>query len=269
MSEYEIEIIGGGKMGTAILSGFLKNKLVDASQVAVAESDITQIETLRLEYESVDVIDLPVDCKTLILAVKPNVAAEVIETLNVNNVKFERVISIMAGITTDYLSERLKHTAAIIRSMPNTPAMIGKGMIAITKGPNCAQQDLEFSTNLLSVLGDTVWVGEEEMDAITAISGSGPAYLYYLTESLVAAGIRQGLDETLAYQLSVKTMIGAAELMDRTDSSPTNLRRAVTSKGGTTQAALESFEKDDLFGLVARAVDAAAQRSRQIGSTLK
>ncbi len=269
VNKFKLVIVGGGKMGTAMLSGFISAELVRAEDVAVVEPDLKQIQVLQKQFKGLSVLDQVVQGDTLILAVKPNIASEILDSINNSECVFERVISIMAGISSDYIANRLAVKCAIVRSMPNTPSMVASGMIAITAGPNCDLSDLEYATKLLSVLGDVVVVDEDKMDAVTAVSGSGPAYLFYFTQVLIQAAIDQGLDPDLAYRLAVKTVVGAAHLMDTTGTDPRELAEAVTSKGGTTQAALESLSEDNFAGIVAKAVNAASKRSKELGSTLK
>jgi pyrroline-5-carboxylate reductase len=256
-------------MGTALLSGFIEANLVDQEQLAVVEPDHIQKLKLSESFPSVKVLDVVDDCETLILSVKPNVATDVIDQINSFNCSIDRIISIMAGITCEYLASRLKNKTAIIRSMPNTPSMVNKGMIAVTKGPGATSKDLTYAIKLLSAVGKVVEVDQSQMDVITAISGSGPAYVFYLTEALTKAGIRLGLDDELSSTLAKQTVIGSGILMEKTGEEPIDLRLAVTSKGGTTQAAIEQLDRDNVNDLFFNAVQAAANRSKELGEILK
>ena len=175
------------------------------------------------------------------------------------------VISIAAGITTSFLDTALSGKGQIVRVMPNTPLMVGQGMSAITAGPRATENDLQWVRELFSASGKTVIVEEKMMDAVTAVSGSGPAYFFYLVEAMVEAGIAEGLPAEIAKQLAAQTCLGAGKLMVQSSEDPSQLRKRVTSPGGTTQRAIEVLDTANVKQNLIQAIHAAAKKSRELG----
>lgn len=203
-----------------------------------------------------------------IVALKPQILKDAAPTLRAIAETGAVMISIAAGTTCKSLSRAWGGKARIIRSMPNTPGAIGQGITAIYAMPQASRKDRQLADRLLSALGQTVWLETETLiDAATAVSGSGPAYVFYLVEALTQAGIKQGLPPSVAAQLARQTIIGAGALMDSEKTDPATLRQNVTSPGGTTAAALNILMgKSGLSPLMAKAVQAARKRARQLGS---
>jgi pyrroline-5-carboxylate reductase len=175
------------------------------------------------------------------------------------------IISIAAGVTTAFIDERLEGKGRIIRVMPNTPMLVGAGMSAIAAGPRATNEDVHWTQRLFSASGLTVVVDEAMIDAVTAVSGSGPAYFFYLIEAMTAAGVAEGLDPSVAEMLATRTCLGAGQLLASTHKSPEDLRKQVTTPGGTTQAAIETMEAAGVKEALTKAVRAAAARSRELG----
>jgi pyrroline-5-carboxylate reductase len=178
------------------------------------------------------------------------------------------IISIAAGISCAFIEKALGQSGnkpRVIRVMPNTPMLAGKGMSALALGANASEQDLITAERIFSAAGKTVRVPEASMDAVTAVSGSGPAYIFYLTEALAKAGVAAGLTELQAGQLARETVIGAAALLAQSKDSPEDLRRKVTTPNGTTQAAIETMQAGDFEGLMTKAIAAAAKRAKELG----
>ncbi len=201
-----------------------------------------------------------------VVAVKPadaEVACRGIAALG-----FPRVLSIVAGVTVASLEGWLggRGPTAVVRAMPNTPALIGAGASALAAGDGVTEEDLAWGEGVLGALGTVVRVAEAQLDAVTALSGSGPGYVFLLAEALVDAGVLVGLPRPLASALTVQTLLGSARLLAETDDSPVALRAAVTSPGGTTAAGLRVLEAAGLRGAVLDAVAAAAERARQLGA---
>ncbi len=202
----------------------------------------------------------------IILAVKPQVMGEATDSIAAA-VRANRalVISIAAGVTIASMQARLGPAAAIVRCMPNTPALVGCGASGLFANDQASAQQREFAQLVLSAVGVTCWVDTEaELDAITALSGSGPAYFFLFLESMVDAGIELGLDAQTALRLAVQTSLGASRMAIESDVDLVELRRRVTSPGGTTERAIQSFERDGLRGIVTRAMRAAADRAAEM-----
>lgn len=259
-------LLGAGKMGFALLEGWLRLRL-DASRVAVIEpspsADIQALTgrglALNPAAPALDGVDV------IVLAVKPQIAAEAIAPFASRVRSTTLVLSIMAGRTLQFLSVATKDTGALVRAMPNTPAAIGRGItVAVPRRAEPAQREL--ADTLLSATGAVEWIEDEAlMDAVTAVSGSGPAYVFLLVEALAQAGAAAGLPRHLAERLARETVAGSGELLHRSPLPAANLRENVTSPGGTTAAALQVLMGAHGLGpLLQDAVTAAAARSRQL-----
>jgi pyrroline-5-carboxylate reductase len=259
-------LVGAGKMGSALLEGWLRLGLA-ANNIAVIEpSPSAEIAALAKRGLSLNP-DLPSlrDPTVVVLAVKPQIAAEAIAPLRPIVGDATLVISIMAGRTLQFLSSALERAAALVRAMPNTPAAIGRGItVAVPMRASDAQRRLAEA--LLSATGAFAWIDDEAlMDAVTAVSGSGPAYVFLLAEALAQAGVAAGLPAALAQKLARDTVAGSGELLHRSPLDPAVLRENVTSPGGTTAAALEVLmAQNGLKNLMEKAVAAATARSRQL-----
>jgi len=263
-------LVGCGKMGGAMLSGWL-DEGTDPGTVFVIEP--TEALRAPLRERGVNAVataaELPdgfwPDC--VVLAVKPQMMADVMGDF----VRFvgpeTQFLSIAAGTTIGFFEGVLGQEAAIVRTMPNTPAAVGKGMLVACPNANVTEAMRARADDLLSAVGAVAWIADESlMDAVTAVSGSGPAYVFHMIECMTAAGVDAGLPEELAAQLASQTVYGAGALAHAAPEDPGTLRRNVTSPGGTTQAALEVLMADDgLAPLIRRAVEAAAKRSRELG----
>ena len=175
------------------------------------------------------------------------------------------VVSIAAGITTSYIDERLGGRGRIVRAMPNTPMLVGEGMSALAAGPRATADEIRWTQKLFAASGETCVVAEEQMDAVTAVSGSGPAYFFYLIEAMIAAGAAEGLDAETAAKLARQTCVGAAKLLVESDEPPEGLRARVTSPGGTTQRAVGTLDDAGVKDSLIKAIRAAAQRCRELG----
>jgi len=259
-------LVGAGKMGGALLEGWLRLGL-DPQKVAVVEpSPSPQISALAARGVKInpDVQTLG-QAAAVVVAVKPQIAGQVMPALTPIIAASTVVVSIMAGKTLEFLAATLSAPCALVRAMPNTPAAIGRGItVAVPMNASAAQRDLAH--RLLAATGSVEWIAEEAlMDAVTAVSGSGPAYVFLLAEALAQAGAAAGLPAALAQRLARETVAGAGELLHRSDLDAATLRQNVTSPGGTTAAALEVLMADDgLAALMQRAVAAATRRSREL-----
>jgi pyrroline-5-carboxylate reductase len=259
-------LVGAGKMGGALLEGWLRFGL-DPTRIAVLEPQpAPQIATLAGHGLQLNPPPSALaDVAAIVIAVKPQSAAEALPPLAPMVGTSTVAISIMAGRTLHFIAGALGTPCALVRAMPNTPAAIGRGItVAVPRGVNAAQRDL--ANGLLSATGAVEWTDDEAlMDAVTAVSGSGPAYVFLLAEALAAAGVVAGLPSPLAAKLARETVAGSGELLHRSDLDAATLRQNVTSPGGTTAAALDVLmDKDGLAQLMQRAVAAATKRSREL-----
>jgi pyrroline-5-carboxylate reductase len=205
----------------------------------------------------------------VVLAVKPFIISEALQQIAAVLKPDALLISIAAGISCAFIEKELATAgvanARVVRVMPNTPMLAGKGMSALARGTHASEQDLIAAEKIFAAAGKTVRVPETAMDAVTALSGSGPAYIFYLTEALAQAGAAAGLTELQAGQLAKETVIGAATLLAQSKDTPAELRRKVTTPNGTTQAAIETLQAGDFVGLMTKAIAAAAKRSKELG----
>jgi pyrroline-5-carboxylate reductase len=271
-SAQRIAFIGGGNMARSLIGGLIKTG-IPKSQIAVSEPD-SDLRAQLAEDFGIAVhasnIDAARDADVVVLAVKPQMMKTVCADLRgaVRSTK-PLVISIAAGIRIDQLEPWLGGDIAVIRCMPNTPALIGAGAAGLCANARVTQEQRERAKNILGATGISCWIDDENlMDTVTALSGSGPAYFFLLVEALEEAAVAQGLPRDVARDLATQTCFGAGKMLRESDVSAAELRRRVTSPGGTTQAALESFNADALNAIVARAVSAATKRGGELSAQL-
>lgn len=263
-----IAILGVGNMGEALLSGLLGSG-TDPSTVLVTEPRDTKAAEIRERY-AVEVVPADVAVKradTLLLAVKPQSMGALLRELAPLMRNDHLLVSIAAGITTESVERHLStadRQAAVVRAMPNTPALVGKGITAIAAGTHARDEHLSVAQRLLETVGQVVRVPESSMDAVTALSGSGPAYFYLMVESMIEAGVLEGLPRETAERLVIQTITGAAAMLRESGDSPAVLRQNVTSPGGTTAAALRELERAGFRTGLTDAVEAARNRGRQL-----
>lgn len=256
-----IGIIGGGNMGSAIISRIQKK-----FKIIVCEQDEKRATELRKKFK-VSLQDLPslIEASDIILiAVKPQDVDAVVLTMKNAGVKNKLVISIAAGITTAYLEKYLGKEARVIRTMPNMPAMIGEAMTAIAKGRHAKNTDVSVALKIFDEIGKTIIVGEQWINAITAVSGSGPAYVFLFAECLMKSAQALGLDSKTSETLVKQTLIGSVHLLDKDKDDAATLRAKVTSKGGTTQAAMDVFTNYNIEKIFQEALTAARNRAREL-----
>ena len=265
--EGSLTVIGGGMMGEAIVRGLLSARAVVAERITIAEPSATRREELATAYGVSCVADgaqaMPADL--VLFAIKPQVADAVVSTLS-EALPGALVISIIAGVSTARLESLLPQGTAVVRVMPNTPAMVGEGMAVISGGGEASAEQVELVRALFAELGRAVVLDERYQNAATAISGSGPAYFALVIDALALAGVRQGLPRAVAQELAVQTMLGTAHMIMETGVHPGVLIDNVSSPGGTTIAALEALEAHGLRAAFAEAVAANVKRSKELGS---
>ncbi|MDP6576846.1 MAG: pyrroline-5-carboxylate reductase [Dehalococcoidales bacterium] len=263
----KIAFIGGGNMGEAILSAILDRSLSTPQSISVSDIDETRRQHLEQKYGVAVTSDnrLATDkSEVVVLAIKPQHLAGVMVDLKDHLNPAQLALSIIAGIRIDTLCLELNHRQ-IVRAMPNTPAQIGEGMSVWTATSEVTTTQKERTGSILSAMGREIYVDEEKyLDMATAVSGSGPAYFFLFIESLVESAMDIGLTREVAAELVLQTMLGSAHLLRKSGKPPSELRRLVTSPGGTTAAAMLQFEKGGLTNLVKQAVSAAYHRSREL-----
>jgi len=264
----KISFIGGGKMGSALIKGILSRKLIAAGNVIVSDIVAKQIEDLKKTYGVCAIRDNKKavrDADIIILAVKPQNMAGVLQEISDVLDKNKLVISIAAGISTQYIEGYLKKGSRVVRVMPNTPALIGEGATAIARGSHATDDDFVKATYIFEAVGISVAVKEDLMDAVTGLSGSGPAYGFVVIDALSDAGVNMGLSRDIALKLAAQTLLGAAKLCLKGDKHPAELRDMVTSPGGTTIAGLKALEEGRLRATLMAAVEAATMRAKELG----
>ena len=259
-----LQVIGGGKMGEALLGGLVASRWAEPNELHVVEPDPARQGAVAAAAPGVRVSSEPVSGTDAVIAVKPDVVAAVLPGLTA--AATPRVLSIAAGVRTDAIEAGLPRGTPVVRAMPNTPALVGKGAAAIAPGAAAGTDDLEWARGILEAVGTVAVVAETDLDAVTGLSGSGPAYLFRLAEALRDAGIDQGLDPGTADALTRQTLLGAATLLASSGDDPGRLRENVTSPGGTTAAGLAVMDSADFMGLIGQVVAAATRRSRELGA---
>jgi len=265
-----LAIVGGGKIGEALLSGLLRGTgahAVNPDQVVVVEHypERKVYLTERYGVQIVDVEHAAKSSETLIIAVKPQDIDTVLGQLSPFVTDDHLIVSVAAGITTAKIERSLTAKPAVVRCMPNTPALVDQAMTAISPGSQADEAHLELAENLLRAVGKVVRVPESQLDAVTALSGSGPAYFFFLVEAMIDAGILIGLPRALAADLIVQTALGAAVMLRDSGEHPVQLREAVTSPGGTTIAAIRELENHGVRAALIAAIEAAKNRSAELG----
>jgi pyrroline-5-carboxylate reductase len=250
-------------MGSALLGGLLAGSDLEASVIAVVETSDSAREELARAFPGVVVSENGVASESAVLAVKPANVEAACEVLQGTGVR--RVLSILAGTTIARLESLLPEGTAVVRAMPNTPALLGAGATAIAAGSHATAEDVSWAEALLATVGLVVQQDEKSLDAVTGLSGSGPAYVFMVAEALIDAGVAAGLDEATASALSIQTILGAARMLAETGQSPAALREQVTSPGGTTAAGLAVLASAGVRAAFLDAVKAATARSAELG----
>jgi len=263
----KVAIVGVGVMGETLLAGLLRSG-ADPGDLLVVEKRPERAEELATKYSVAVADDLAAagGVDTIALVVKPQDMAEVLLELDPHLHVGQLLISLAAGITTAYIERHVREGVAVVRVMPNTPALVDEGMAAISAGTHCDDQHLAVAERLLGATGRVIRVPEKQQDAVTAISGSGPAYLFFVVEAMIEAGVHLGLPRTTASELVVQTMVGSAKLLRESGEHPTVLRERVTSPGGTTAAAVRELEDHKVRAAFITAMEAARDRSIALAS---
>jgi pyrroline-5-carboxylate reductase len=261
-----LAIIGGGKIGEALLSGLLRGT-AGPDDILMVEHYPERVRYLTERYgvRVVDVAEAARSCGTLLIAVKPQDIDPLLHQLADLVTPEHLVVSVAAGITTARIERGLPAGPAVVRCMPNTPALVDEAMTAISAGSRATQTHLQRADELLSAVGRVVRVPESQLDAVTALSGSGPAYFFFLVEAMIDAGILLGLPRALAAELIVQTLVGSAVMLRDSGEHPVQLREAVTSPAGTTISAIRELENHGVRAAFLAAIEAARNRSAELG----
>jgi pyrroline-5-carboxylate reductase len=258
----ELVIVGGGNMGAALLGGMIAAGAAPDT-LAVVETLASRRDQLIEQFPGVVVSATVPACPAAVIAVKPPDVSDAVAAAVAAGAR--RVLSIAAGVSVATIQSSAGDGVAVVRAMPNTPALVGQGASAIAGGESAIDDDMAWAEGVLSSVGTVARVDERDLDAVTALSGSGPAYLFLVAEALIDAGVSAGLDRSLAEALTTQLFVGSAALLaDRGD--PAALRDMVTSPGGTTAAGLQVLEARELRAALAGAVHAAAARSAELGA---
>jgi pyrroline-5-carboxylate reductase len=266
---YSVVIVGGGQMGEALLAGMAggDEPLFEGGRIAVVERSPERISYLRDKYgvTGVDLVQAMRNADTILLTVKPQHVDTVLTRMADEVTDGHLVVSVVGGITTARIEQRLMAKVAVVRCSPNTPVSVGEGMAAISAGAYADAGHLDRVKVLFGSVGRVVEVPEEQLDAVTALSGSGPAYFFFLAEAMIEAGVLLGFSRELAEELVIQTAVGSAVMLRDSGRDPVALRAAVTSPGGTTISAIRELEKHAVRAAVMAAVEAARDRATAIG----
>jgi pyrroline-5-carboxylate reductase len=258
-----IGFIGVGVMGSSLIKSLLISS-VNSDQICISDKSKEKSDEVSTSYKVKTIAEIGKDCNVIFLAVKPQDLESVLGELSQSLNKETLLISIAAGKTTKFIEGKLINKNPVVRVMPNTPAQIGKGVSAISPGTSATKNHLVLAKDLLSASGLVVEVPEENQDAVTALSGSGPAYFFNFIEAMIKSGINLGLTEEVATQLAIGTITGSAAMLQESGVDAATLRKNVTSPNGTTAAALKVFSDNNLEKIVADAMTAAKKRAQEL-----
>ena len=263
-----IAIVGGGKIGEALLSGLLRGHYL-RDEIVVVEKHPERAAYLTAKHGActVDIATAAQAARTILIAVKPQDIEALLAELAPHVGSSHVVVSVAAGVTTAHIEAVLGADVPVVRCMPNTPALVDEAMTAISPGVHATEGHLAVAEKLLAAVGKVVRVPESQLDAVTALSGSGPAYFFSLVEAMIDAGILLGLPRALAAELIVQSAVGAAVMLRDSGEHPVQLREAVTSPGGTTIAAIRELEVHGVRAALLAAIEAAALRSHELGAS--
>lgn len=277
MKQFTVAFLGTGSMGSAILNGMIQSG-TKGSDVRATTKTVANSEQLAIKYgvsafsteQHPNANSLAVQgADIVIVAVKPGYVLEVLDEISSVIAKDALVISVAAGVQTKTMEEHLPDTVSVIRAMPNTPALIQKGVTGISTGSRVSAAQLEIATELFEAVGKALVIPEDHIDALSTISGSGPAYVFYLMEEFINTAVSQGFSQEAAYLMVSETFLGASELLVQTQGDPAELRRQVTSPNGTTMRAIAVMQDANLHDLFLKATSAALARAKEIAQEQK
>lgn len=271
LHDKKICFVGAGNMANAIIGGLVQNGFMASNIIASAPSK-EHLEQIKANWGVTTSSDNGISVKQadiIVLSVKPQVLKQVCEELSAHLAHQPLIISIAAGVELNSLNKWLGSQHAIVRCMPNTPAQVLKGASGLIANEHVSQEQRVLSAELFSGIGVVEWLAaESQMHSVTALSGSGPAYIFLMIEAMEAAAIKQGMDASTARKLAAQTVLGAAQMVLNSDVAPAQLKKNVMSPGGTTERAIQVFEQNNLLGIVDNAMQAAADRSVELAAIL-
>lgn len=271
MLKERIGFIGGGKMGEALINGILRAGLSSSDKIMVSDVDKKRLQILEKEARIKTTQDnkkITSDSDIIILAVKPNMMGTILEELNSEITSKHLIISIAAGIPLNFMESSLNEGCRVVRVMPNTPCLVGETAAGYALGKNATPADGKLVGQLLDAVGKSFLLDEKHLDAVTGLSGSGPAFIYVVIEALADGGVKMGLPRDVATTLAAQTAFGAAKMVLESDTHIGQLRDSVTSPGGTTIEGLHALEKGGLTNVLIDAVEAATKKSKSLGEAL-
>lgn len=260
-------VFGIGAMGSALVKGWISSKMIAPSSITAVDVDTSKLKKTAAQLKIKPGLDSAKALKgagLVLLAVKPQQMKELLIQAGSRFPKNALVVSIAAGVSTEQIEKSLPQGCPVVRVMPNTPALLGAGMAAVAGGKRAKESHLKLVLNLFSAVGQAVKVTEDQMDLVTAVSGSGPAYIFHMVEAMTEAAVRGGLSPEVAHLLVAQTVFGAARMILETGKAPEELRVQVTSPGGTTQAALTKMAEKGFKETVQAAIEAATQRGAEL-----
>ena len=272
LASHTIGFIGAGNMAEALIRGLVRGGHIAADRIAASAPRKERLDELKREY-GIDVTtnnrEVVQRCGLVVLSVKPQILDKVVREVGDHIKPDTLIVSIAAGVDTGALEETLPDGMHVVRAMPNTPALVGAGATAISAGKHASEADMAVARALFDAVGITVELDESHLDAVTGLSGSGPAYIFLILEALADAGVKVGLSRRNAQRLAAQTVMGSAKLLLETDEHPGRLKDMVTSPGGTAIAGLHTLEEGGLRTTLINAVETATKRARELGQGKK
>jgi pyrroline-5-carboxylate reductase len=265
--EQNITFLGAGNMAEALIKGLLAGGVVELDRISAADVNAERLKHVERTYKIKTWQDNQAAIRNadiIVICVKPQQVEELLSKSSASFTKTKIVMSIAAGITSDFIAGYLPADAAIVRIMPNTPCLVGAGAVAIALGKKAGEKEFALAKQLFSGSGIVVRVEEDKINSVTALSGSGPAYVFYLAEAMERAGLSMGLDKDISRQLAYETVFGAGKMLKELGEDAGVLRARVTSKGGTTEKAIESLEKSGFKDLFEKAIRLAEIRAKEL-----
>ncbi len=268
LAAHSIGFIGAGNMAEAMIRGLVEGGHVDAKQIVASGPRRERLDELAQRYAievTTDNSDIAKRCSLIVLAVKPQILAKVLREIGAGLEPGALVVSIAAGVDAATIEHAIADGVHVVRAMPNTPALVGAGATAIAAGKHASDADLATARALFDAVGITVVLDEGQLDAVTGLSGSGPAYIFLILEALADAGVKVGLARRIAQRLAAQTVMGSAKMLLDTDEHPGKLKDMVTSPGGTAIAGLHTLEQGGLRTTLINAVETATNRAKELG----
>jgi pyrroline-5-carboxylate reductase len=272
-NDYRLGIIGCGNMAEAIIKGVFASGFLSPNDIICYDIKPQRVQYIENNYHvsfTDEISQIALGARSILIAVKPGNVLEVLTDIKKSfKSSYNSIISIAAGVPSSFIEQVLENKPSVIRIMPNTPALVNKCMAAISRGKYASDYDMEFAATIINSLGEYVIVGEELQNAVTAISGSGPAYFFLFCKFLIRAAEKRGIDSEIAAKLVIGTLTGSGELLNNYNPDADFLIKMVASPGGTTQAALSSFDENHLERIIDEAVGSAEKRAKEIQAEIE